>query len=121
MDPDGAKSQKRIRPQYKASGPLFKKKSILLFAFQKKGILLFVLFAFKKRKASYYLLLIKQPCIIRLPLLKKMPHVGILHLFKVTPSHLRETREEREKEKQERENPKKNGMRNFPSGSRVLL
>jgi len=43
-----------------------------------------------------------------------------LHLFKVTPSYLRRTREEGEKEKQERENLK-NGVRNSPSESRVLL
>jgi len=36
-----------------------------------------------------------------------MLSVGPLHLFKVTPSCLRGTREEREKEKQEREHRKK--------------
>jgi len=97
MDPDGARSQKRNPATVKGSGKLFKK----------KGILLFVLFAFQKRKASCYLLFIKQPCIIRLPLLKKMLSVGPLDLFKVTPSYLRNHTGRREEEKQERENLKK--------------
>jgi len=46
--------------------------------------------------------------------------VGPLHLFKVTPSYLRGHGKE-EKKKDKRENIPKNGVRNSPSGSRVLL
>ena len=53
MDPDGAKKSERLMITVQGSGPLFKKKSILLFACQKERHLTIGLFAFHKA-AVYY-------------------------------------------------------------------
>jgi len=72
MDPDGAKKSERFTATVEGSGPLFKKKSILLFALEKatahvekQGILLF---AFRKSNNHCTILLFtleKQVCFKR--------------------------------------------------------